>query len=138
MEALKAHLDEGLLVEHDEDIHGPLIWLLYRQFIEKPNQPGVFRVVGDFGPLNDRIVKDCYNIQTVDQIWKQVEPDSKQFFVCDATSSYNQIENTASTERLMAIALPTSEGTKYIHFKTVGMGCSNSGPVWCRASDAVL
>ena len=63
---------------------------------------------GDFGPLNDRIVKDCYDIQTVDQIWKKVEPDSKLFFVCDATSSYNQIENTASTERVMAIALPTS------------------------------
>ena len=39
---------------------------------------------------------------------------------------------------MMAIALPTSEGTKYYHFKIAGMGCSNSGPVWCRASDAVL
>ena len=99
MEALKAHLGGGLLVEHDEAIHGPLTWLFYGQFIEKPNQPGVYRVVGDFGPLNDRIFKDCYDIQTVDQIWKQVKPDSKLFFVCNTASSYNQIQNTASTAK---------------------------------------
>ena len=29
MEALKAHLDGGLLVEHDEAVHGPLTWLLW-------------------------------------------------------------------------------------------------------------
>ena len=40
--------------------------------------------------------------------------------------------------KMMAIALPTSEGTKYYHFKTAGMGYSNSGPAWCQASDAVL
>ena len=39
---------------------------------------------------------------------------------------------------MMAIVLLTSESTKYFHFKTAGMGCSNSGPAWCRASDAVL
>ena len=39
--------------------------------------------------------------------------------------------------KMMAIALPTSEGTKYYHLKTVGMGYSNSGPAGCRASDNV-
>merc|ERR1712020_642077 len=29
-------------------------------------------------------------------------------------------------------------GTKYMHFTTAGMGCSNSGPAWCRASDKVV
>ena len=62
----------------------------------------------------------------------------KLFFVCDATSSYNQIRNSENTEKMMAISLPTSTGTKYFHFRTAGMGCSNSGPAWCRASDVVL
>ena len=38
----------------------------------------------------------------------------------------------------MTVALPTSEGTRYFHFKTAGQGCSNSGPAWCAASDEVL
>ena len=74
MEALQAHLDGGLLVEHDETLHGPLEWLFYGQFVEKPHQPGVYRVVGDFSPLNHRIVKDTYDVQTVDQIWKKTGP----------------------------------------------------------------
>ena len=40
--------------------------------------------------------------------------------------------------KMMAVALPTTEGTKYMHFTTAGMGCSNSGPAWCRASDKVV
>ena len=40
--------------------------------------------------------------------------------------------------KMMAVALPTLEGTKYYHFTTTGMGCSNSGPAWCRASDKVI
>ena len=105
--------------------------------IEKLGQLGSYRIIGDFGPLNDRIIKDCYDICTPDQIWRKVDPVSNIFFACDATSSYNQIANTANTETLMAIALPTAEGTKYYHFKTAGMGCSNLRPAWCRASDAV-
>ena len=73
----------------------------------------------------------------MDQIWRQVDPDSF-FFLCDVTSSYNQIVNTANTEKLMAIALPTSKSKKYYHFKLAVMGCSNSGRTWCRVSDAVL
>ena len=77
MEVLQAHIDRGLLVEHDEAVHRPLKWLFYGQFVEKPNQPGVYRVVGDFGPLNNRIIKDTYDVQTVDQIWKKIDPDSR-------------------------------------------------------------
>ena len=39
---------------------------------------------------------------------------------------------------MMAIALPTKMGTRYFYFKTAGMGCSNSGPAWCKVSDNVL
>ena len=40
--------------------------------------------------------------------------------------------------KMIAILLPTATGTKYFHFRTAGMGCSNSGAAWCRASDEVL
>ena len=125
--ALQAHLDGGFLVEHNEEEHGPLEWLFYGQYIEKPGQPGCYRIVGNFKPLNDRIKKDCYDIMTPDSIWRKVD-----------NSSNNQIANSKNTMKIMAIALPTSEGTKYYHFKTAGMGCSNSRPVWCQASDNVL
>jgi hypothetical protein len=51
MKALQAHLDGGLLVEHNEEEHGPLEWLFYGQYIEKPAQPGYYRKVGYFRPL---------------------------------------------------------------------------------------
>ena len=38
----------------------------------------------------------------------------------------------------MTISLPTSTGKRFFHFRTAGQGCSNSGPAWCAASDAVL
>jgi hypothetical protein len=127
MQALKAHIDGGLLVEHDEKIHGPLDWLFYGQFVEKPNAPGKYRIVGDFKQLNERIQKDTYNIQTPDNIWKKIRGTSDMYFVCDATSSYNQIQNSKQTQRMMAISLPTEQGVRYYHFATAGMGCSNSG-----------
>ena len=78
--------------------------------------------MGDFKPLNDRIQKDFYDIMTPDNIWKKVEPDSDLYFVCDATSSYNQIQNTEATMPMVAISLPTDTGTRYFHFKTAGIG----------------
>ena len=102
------------------------------------NVPNTFRIVGDFKFLNERIVKDVYHFPTPEDLWRGVKSDSNLFFVCDATSSYNQIRNSEETMKMMAVALPTVEGTKYLHFTTAGMGCSNSGPVWCRASDKVI
>ena len=61
MQALKSHLAGGLL--------------FYGQFVEKPNAPGIFRIVGDFRPLNNRIQKDFYDIITPDGIWTKVLPD---------------------------------------------------------------
>ena len=84
MQALRSHLTGGLLVEHDDKLHGPLNWLFYGQFVEKPNAPGTFRIVGDFKPFNDRIQKDFYDIMTPDGIWKKVLPNSDLYFVCDA------------------------------------------------------
>ena len=84
----------------------------------------------DFKPLSDRIQKDYYDTMTLDGIWRKVLPDSDLYFVCDATSNYNQIRNYEDTMRMMAIALPTETGTRSFHFKTADMGCSNSGPAW--------
>ena len=138
MKALNEHIQGGLLVEHDDEKHGELEWLFYGQYVEKTNKPGSYRIVGDFAELNSRIVKDVYWFPTPDDLWRKVKSESKLFFVCDATSSYNQIRNSESTMKMMAVALPTQDGTKYFHFTTAGMGCSNSGPAWCRASDKVL
>ena len=138
MKALDEHIKGGLLVEHDDEKHGELEWLFYGQFVEKANKPGSYRIVGDFAELNSRIIKDVYHFPTPDDLWRKVKSESKLFFVCDATSSYNQIRNSESTMKMMAVALPTQDGTKYFHFTTAGMGCSNSGPAWCRASDKVL
>ena len=79
-----------------------------------------------------------YDICTPDQIWRKVYPESEIYFVCDATSLYNQIRCSPETSKMMTVALPTSTGTRYFHFKTAGQGCSNSGPAWCAASDEVL
>ena len=137
--ALDEHIKGGILVEHNPEIHGDLNWLFFGQFIEKQNKnPPEYRVVADFAPLNDRIQKDIYHFPSGEDIWRAQGEGNKLFFVCDATSSFNQIRNSPETEKMMAIALPTTEGTKYFHFKTAGQGCSNSGPAWCRASDKVL
>ena len=88
--------------------------------------------------MGSRIIKDVYHFPTPDDLWRKVKEESELYFVCDATSSYNQICNSESTMKMMAVALPTPDGTKYFHFTTAGMGCSNSGPAWCRASDKVL
>ena len=136
--ALEEHIKGGLLVEHDDEKHGELEWLFYGQYVEKPNKLGSYRIVGDFAELNSRIIKDIYHFPTPDDLWRKVNPSSSLFFVCDATSSYNQIRNSESTMKMMAIALPTKDGTRYFHFTTAGMGCSNSGPAWCRASDKAL
>ena len=125
------------MVEHDDQIHGELKWLFYGQFVEK-STPGSFRIVGDFAELNSRITKDIYHFPTPDDLWRKIKRESELFFVCDATSSYNQIRNSEETMKMMCVALPTTEGTKYFHFTTAGQGCSNSGPAWCRASDEVL
>ena len=138
MKALNAHIEGGLLEEHDEAIHGPLEWLFYGQFIEKPGRPGEYRIMGDFKELNNRIQKLYYDIMMPDNIWKKIKPQSSLYFVCDATSSYNQIKCSKETTNMMAVALPTDSGTKYYHFRTAGQGCSNSGPAWCQASDEVL
>ena len=138
MRALKEHINGGLLVEHDDNIHGELKWLFYGQYVDKGKGDGSFRIVGDFKILNDRIVKDVYHFPTPEDLWRGVKPDSNLFFVCDATSSYNQIRNSEETMKMMAVALPTTEGTKYLHLTTAGMGCSNSWPAWCRASDKVI
>ena len=138
MKALDEHIKGGLLVEHDDEKHGPLEWLFYGQFVEKTNKEGSYRIVGDFAELNSRIIKDVYHFPTPDDLWRKVKEESELYFVCDATSSYNQIRNSESTMKMMAVALPTPDGTKYFHFTTAGMGCSNSGPAWCRASDKVL
>ena len=73
---------------------------------------GSFRIVGDFKELNDRIVRDVYHFPTPEDLWRGVKPESNLFFVCDATSSYNQIRNSDATMKMMAVALPTTEGTK--------------------------
>ena len=138
MRALNEHINGGLMVEHDDKIHGEIKWLFYGQYVDKGKGDGSFRIVGDFKELNDRIVKDVYHFPTPEDLWRGVKPESNLFFVCDATSSYNQIRNSESTMKMMAVALPTTEGTKYMHFTTAGMGCSNSGPAWCRASDKVV
>ena len=137
MKALDEHVKGGLLVEHDDLIHGELKWLFYGQFVEK-STPGSFRIVGDFAELNSRIIKDIYHFPTPDDLWRKVKKESELFFCCDATSSYNQIRNSEDTMKMMCVALPTPEGTKYFHFTTAGQGCSNSGPAWCRASDKAL
>ena len=138
MKALNSHIEGGLLEEHDQAVHGPLEWLFYGQFIEKPGQPGKYRIVGDFKKWNNRIQKLYYDIMTPENIWKKVEPKSKIYFFCDATSSYYQIRCSKATSRMMAVALPTDSGTEYYHFHTAGQGCSISGRAWCQASDEVL
>ena len=94
--------------------------------------------MGDFKPLNDRIKKQYYDINTSDNIWKKVDPDSELYMVMDATSSYNQIRCSPETNNMMCIALPSKSCTRYFHFQTTGQGCANSGPAWCAASDEEL
>ena len=50
----------------------------------KPGKEGEYRVVGDFKPLNYRIEKMMYDINTPDQIWKKVDPTSEIYMVVDA------------------------------------------------------
>ena len=44
-------------------------------------------MVRDFGPLNDRIVKDCYDICRVDQIWQ-------------SHSLHRKVQNTTTSKLL--------------------------------------
>jgi len=98
--ALDEHIKGGILVEHNPEIHGDLNWLFFGQFIEKPNKsPPEYRVVADFAPLNDRIQKDIYHFPSGEDIWRAQGEGNKLFFVCDATSSFNQKETHQKRKR---------------------------------------
>ena len=135
---LQSLINSGILVEHNDEKHGPIRWLFAGQFVAKQGKPGDFRVVADFKPLNERTVKEVYDINTPDMIWRKVDPESEVFMVLDATNSYNQIRCSKETSRMMCVALPSKTVTRFFHFTTAGQGCQNSGPTWCSASDEVL
>ena len=139
--AVKKALEGGWLREHDPKKDKPIEWLFCGQLLQKPNcDPAnpTYRIVADFGPLNDRVEKEHYAFKSPEELWRKVKPSSKLYFVMDATASFSQCKLSAAAQDIMVISLMTPDGVKYYHLNSCGQGFCNSGPTFCKFSDQIL
>ena len=139
--AVKKALEGGWLREHDPKKDKPIEWLFCGQLLQKPNcDPAnpTYRIVADFGPLNERVEREHYAFKSPEDLWRKVKPSTKLFFVMDATASFSQCKLSKEAQDIMVISLMTPDGVKYYHMNSCGQGFCNSGPTFCKFSDQIL
>ena len=140
-EAIQKAVEGGWIREHDPSKDKPIEWLFCGQVIPKPHcDPAnpTYRLVADMKPLNDRVEKDTYHFKGPDELWKNISPDAKLWFVMDCTASFSQVKLSKQAQDIMCVSFPTPEGVKYYHYNVLTQGYCNSGPIFCRQSDKVL
>ena len=101
--------------------------------VAKPNQPGKFRLVADFRPLNAQCLPDNYTLPNVNHVADKLR-GAEWFTTMDLSKSFWQVNYNQDASKLTAF---TANGRTFM-FKKMVMGHMNSSSQFARMMDRLL